>query len=510
MTGRLQRRSPGRMGRVLISGIFAVALVVGIVGSSGDLGLPFQIAGPTPGAGSAVAASPARTVGQPGPDLTAVARAVMPAVVNIRSARIVRGPGTGPTSPYFSDPFFDFFFGEEFLRQFRVPREGHERSLGSGVLVEPEGILLTNHHVVAGATEVEVTLVDRREFSAEIVGTDPRTDLAVLRISGGPFPVLPLGDSDRVQVAEPVLAIGNPFGLSQTVTQGIISAVGRANVGITDYEDFLQTDAAINPGNSGGALVNARGELIGINTAIFTRSGGYMGIGFAIPVNMAKAVMQQILATGKVTRGWLGVSIQDVTPAVARAFGLGAPKGALVADIVADSPAANAGLQRGDVIVRLNGKAVNNVGHLRNLVGGIAPGTTVSLTLLRSGKEKQVVLTISEQPADLFAARQESAPLDPSTQLGLTVVDPTPELLRQLDLPREAQGALVRAVQPGSAAQEAGLQPGDLIQEVNRRPIRSAREFAETVRRQRGQDLVVLVNRGGSTAFLVVERPAKG
>ncbi len=465
---------------------------------------PFTASGAAP---PSAAASGAPAPARPVPDFTAVAKAAMPAVVNISSARIVRAPEGGP---FFSDPFFQFFFGEEFFRQFRVPRERREQSLGSGVLVKSEGIILTNNHVIEKASEIRVTLADKREFAAKIVGTDPKTDLAVLRIAGGPFPVLPLGDSDKVEVAEPVIAIGNPFGLSQTVTQGIISAVGRANVGITDYEDFLQTDAAINPGNSGGALVNARGELIGINTAIFSQTGGYMGIGFAIPSNMAKAVMEQVLKSGKVARGWLGVSIQDVTPAMARSFGLSKPKGALVGDVSPKSPAAAAGLQRGDVILGLNDKPVEDAGHLRNVIASTPPGTTLSLTILREGKEQRVPVTIGEQPPQRLAAREEAPPTEPTRDLGLLVTDPTPDLLRRLDLPRGARGALVREVQPGSPAQEAGLRPGDLIQEVNRRPIRSAREFAETLRQQKGKDLLLLVNRGGSTAFVVVERSGRG
>jgi len=501
---RLDLRRRGVIVGLLALATFCAGLVLGVWGPWAGLG-SFSASSAAPF--SAVAAAPPVATSRPVPDFTAVAKAAMPAVVNISSARIVRAPEGGP---FFSDPFFRFFFGEEFFRQFRVPRERREQSLGSGVLVKPEGIILTNNHVVENAKEVRVTLADKREFSARIVGTDPKTDLAVLRIAGGPFPVLALGDSDRVEVAEPVIAIGNPFGLSQTVTQGIISAVGRANVGITDYEDFLQTDAAINPGNSGGALVNARGELIGINTAIFSQTGGYMGIGFAIPSNMARTVMEQILKSGKVARGWLGVSIQDVTPAAARSLGLPEPRGALVGDVSPKSPAASAGLQRGDVILRLDGKPVEDSGHLRNLVASTPPGTTVSLTILREGKEQRMSVVVGEQPSERTAAREEAPPTEPTRELGLIVTDPTPDLLRRLDLPRGARGALVREVQPGSPAQEAGLRPGDLIQEVNRRPIRSAREFAERVRQEKGKDLLLLVNRGGSTAFVVVEGSGRG
>lgn len=455
------------------------------------------------------AAPPPVGSARPALDFTAVAETARPAVVNISSARIVRGP-EGSSGPFLNDPFFQFFFGDEFSRQFRVPRERREQSLGSGVLVKPEGVILTNNHVVERATEVRVVLSDKRDFPAKIVGTDPKSDLAVLRISGGPFPVLPLGDSDNVKVAEPVIAIGNPFGLSQTVTQGIISAVGRANVGITDYEDFLQTDAAINPGNSGGALVNAGGELIGINTAIFSQTGGYMGIGFAIPSNMARVVMEQILKSGKVARGWLGTAIQDVTPAMARSFGVSEARGAVVGDVSPKSPAADAGLKRGDVILRLGDKRVDDSGHLRNLVAGMQPGTSTTVTILREGKERHLPVTIGEAPSHDVASREGTPPIESTRDLGLAVTDPSAAIRQRFDLPRGATGAIVRAVEPGSPAQEAGLRPGDLIQEVNRRQIRSAREFVETVRQQKGRDLVLLVNRGGNTAFVVIERRGLG
>jgi Do/DeqQ family serine protease len=324
------------------------------------------------------------------PGWTEVAKATMPAVVNIAAARTARGPDAWP-GPFSSDPFFRFFFGPE-----ATPRR--EQSLGSGVIVTPDGYVLTNNHVVEGAEDIRVTLADRREFGADLVGGDPMTDVAVLRLQGSGFSVVPLADSSRVEVAQVVLAVGNPFGLSQTVTMGIVSAVGRADVGIADYEDFIQTDAAINPGNSGGALVNAQGGLIGLNTAIFTQSGGYMGIGFAVPVNMARQVMDQLVTRGRVVRGWLGVAVQDGTSVLARAPSLPGTRGVLVADVVPDGPASRASLRPGDVIAAVDGTPVNEAGRFRNLVAATPPGTTVRLTIVRNGREQTVEVAVGERP----------------------------------------------------------------------------------------------------------------
>ena len=280
-----------------------------------------------------------------------VAKKVLPAVVNIASSKIVRSPDQGTSSPFFADPFFRQFFGDDFSQQFHVPRQGREHSLGSGIIVNAEGYVLTNNHVVSGADDIKVSLGDKREFKGRIVGTDAKTDVAVVKIEGMDLPVLTLGDSSKVQVGDFALAVGNPFGVGQTLTMGIISATGRGGLGIEDYEDFLQTDAAINPGNSGGALVNVRGELIGLNTAIISGGGGgNQGVGFAVPVNMAKAVMEQILKNGKVLRGSIGVLIQPMTPELAKSFGLtGQPRGALVANVTPGSPAERAGASNGEM-----------------------------------------------------------------------------------------------------------------------------------------------------------------
>ena len=328
-----------------------------------------------------------------------ISKAATPTVVNISTTRLVKNE-VGP-NPFFEDPFFRRFFGDEFGRQFEQPRERKEQSLGSGVIVESNGIIITNNHVIANADEIKVSLSDKREFKGKVLGTDPKTDIAVLKIEARDLPAIPMGDSSKMEVGEYVLAIGNPFGLHQTVTMGIISAIGRANVGISDYEDFIQTDAAINPGNSGGALVNTRGELIGINTAIFSKSGGYMGIGFAIPTNMARAVLESIKKEGKVVRGWLGVSIQEINPNLAKQFGIKENAGALVSDVMEKSPAEKAGIKRGDVIVQYQGNPVDNPGHLRNSVAQTRVGTRVKMAIIRDKKEIPVEVNIGEQPKDL-------------------------------------------------------------------------------------------------------------
>ena len=329
-----------------------------------------------------------------------VTKATKPAVVNISTTKVVRFRGA-PYSPFFNDPFFRRFFGDDFFREFRAPREQREQSLGSGVIVSQDGYIVTNNHVVEGASEIRVLVGDQREFKGRVVATDPRTDVAVVKIAGHGLPTIPWGDSDRLQVGEWVLAIGNPFGLNQTVTAGIISATGRANVGIADYEDFIQTDAAINPGNSGGALVNVRGELIGINTAIFSRSGGYMGIGFAIPSNMVREVMEDLIKRGKVTRGWLGVHIQLLAPDLAKKFGLKEAHGVLVGEVSGGSPAAKAGMNRGDVILELAGKRVEDPEHLRNEVARTEPGKRIPVKIWRGGKEMILQVEIEELPKEV-------------------------------------------------------------------------------------------------------------
>jgi len=326
----------------------------------------------------------------------AVARAVMPAVVNISSLKVIR---TYEYSPFLVDPFFRDFFGQQFPGLV-VPREQREMSLGSGVFVDERGTILTNYHVVEQAQEVKVALSDGRETKARILGADQRTDLAVLRVEKDSLPHAALGDSEKMEVGDVVLAVGNPFGLGETVTMGIISAIGRGSLGLADYEDFIQTDAAINPGNSGGALVNTRGEVIGINTAIYSRSGGYQGIGFAIPSNMARDVLDSIVKTGRVVRGYTGLAIQGLTPELARAFGLDDARGAVVAGVDPDGPAAEAGLRRGDVIVSFRGRPVVSDNEVRTQLSRLKPGERAVLENVRDGHRREVAMVLSEPPAE--------------------------------------------------------------------------------------------------------------
>ncbi len=380
----------------------------------------------------------------------------LPAVVNIASTKVVRSPGMGPTSPFFSDPFFRQFFGDQFPQEFRTPHEEREHSLGSGVIVSPDGYVLTNNHVVEGANEIKVSLGDQREFTAHIVGTDQKTDIAVVKVDQKDLPVITMGNSSDVHVGDFALAIGNPFGLGRTVTMGIISATGRGGLGIEDYEDFIQTDAAINPGNSGGALINVHGDLVGINTAIITGGGGgNEGVGFAIPVNMARNVMDQIINHGKVVRGRLGVLIQQVTPEIAKAFGLAEPHGALVSDVTPGSPAAQAGIKAGDIILEMNGQRINESGELQVKVSLTAPGTLVRLTVLRDGHEREIDVRLGEMTSTSQHAATEGEEGGP--KLGVELEDLTPQVARQLGIPANTFGAVITQVESGSAAQDAGL-----------------------------------------------------
>ncbi len=486
----------------IIAGVFLITgVLAGIVFSSRFGWLP---------SANSASAEPATVPisGPTPPNYVLVVKAVMPAVVNISTTRMVRQDGGEQGSPFTDDPFFRQFFGDQFKHQFQMPRERRENSLGSGVIVSADGFIITNNHVIAKADEIKVVLNDKREFTGKVIGTDPKSDIAVIKIDGKNLPTIPWGDSDKLEVGEYVLAIGNPFGLNQTVTQGIVSAVGRANVGIADYEDFIQTDAAINPGNSGGALVNVRGQLVGINTAIFSRSGGYMGIGFAVPSNMTRAVMDSLRKDGKVVRGWLGVSIQEVTLELAKQFGLKESKGALVSEVIAGSPAATAGIQSGDIIMSFNGREVANPSLLRNMVAQTVVGKTVKVELLRDKKLMALDVHISEQPKDIAQPEGESAqtPADNSVLSGMEVRNLTPDIARQLGLPPGTAGVVIAGLEPGSAAEAAGLQPGDIIMEINRKPVRNLGDFKSAVSKLSKKDSTLfLINRNGRKLFLTIK-----
>jgi serine protease Do len=391
-----------------------------------------------------------------------------------------------------------------------LPRERREQSLGSGVIVTEDGYILTNNHVVDGADEIKVALADEKTvLNAKVVGKDPQTDIAVLKVENGKLPAITLGDSDKVEVGDLVLAIGNPFGVGQTVTAGIVSAKGRGGMGIVDYEDFIQTDASINPGNSGGALVDAEGRLVGINTAILSRSGGNQGVGFAVPINLARYVMDRLIVDGKVTRGYLGVLIQPVTDALAKEFKLKDAQGALVGEVTAKSPAAEAGLKEGDVIIEFNGKKVTDSRHLRLMVAQTAPGSKVTLKIVRDGKEQTLSAKLGELPTEGLARTGGwNLPGRRGDALrGVDLGNPDARTRRQFELPLDVQGAVVLSVAPDSPA--AGvLQPGDVIVEINRQRVTNADEAFEAAQKARGQRLLLRVWRDGGMRFVVIESPA--
>jgi len=425
-----------------------------------------------------------------------VVEAVRPTVVNISTTRTVKVQGG--VNPFFEDPFFRKFFGD----QFRTPKERKSFSLGSGVIVDPKGFILTANHVIQGADEIKVTLYDKREFTGKIVGTDAMTDIGVIKIEADNLPITKVGDSSKLRVGDSVLAIGTPYGLSQTVTRGIVSAVGRANVGIADYEDFIQTDAAINPGNSGGALVNVKGELVGINTAIFSTSGGYQGIGFAVPTSMAKSVMESLMTKGKVIRGWLGVTIQSLTPELADQFGIKEGKGVLVGDVTEGGPAEKAGIQRGDVITGFEGKQIEEPYQLRNMVANTAPGDKADLTIIREDKSITKTVTIGELPAEM---QKPSAGREYNNLLkGVTVQNITPEIAGNLNFPAKLKGVVVENVAGDSPASMI-LAQGDVIQEINREKISDMKDYEKVASRIKpGSDILLLIFRGGTSLYITL------
>jgi serine protease Do len=423
----------------------------------------------------------------------ATASKVIPAVVSIASTVMVRDQA-------FSDEALPFGL-------FREPPTRRQYGQGSGVIVSPDGYIITNNHVIADAVDVEVILADRRQYKGKVVATDPKTDVAVVKINATNLPTVPWGDSSNLAVGDFVLAIGNPLGLSRTVTFGIVSAVGRADVGVADFEDFIQTDAPINPGNSGGALVNIHGELVGINTAIASPTGGSVGVGFAIPSNMARAAMQSLIKTGRVVRGFLGASTQDVSPLLGKVFRLPDVKGAIVTDVQPKGSAERAGLRRGDVVVRFDGRDVMDSGHLRNLVAQAPIGSKHRLEVIRDGKSYQAELIVQEAPRERTKKTQPPLASASTTHplSGVVFDDVTPPLARQMDLPVNS-GVVVTDIEEGSLAEASGLQPGDVILELNRQSIKDFTTFQRLAEPLKPTDLaLLLVNRQGAIMYIPVQ-----
>jgi serine protease Do len=431
---------------------------------------------------------------------------VLPSVVNISSSKVVHNRMSSQEGMQM-DPFFRQFFGQgqeggDGGGRFSMPRDSREKALGSGVIVSPEGYILTNNHVVDGATDVRVTLSDKREFKARIIGADPKTDVAILKIDAKNLAPITIGDSSKVQVGDVALAIGDPFGVGQTVTKGIISATGRGGLGIEDYEDFLQTDAPINPGNSGGALINDRGELVGLNTAIISHgSGGSQGIGFAVPANLARQVMDQVLKNGHVTRAYLGIYPQDVTPAMAKAFGEKDSQGIVVGDVTPNSPASEAGIKTGDIILDVNGKPVTDSNQLRMSISMMQPGTELKLKTLRNGTERDATVKLAEMPTESAKADSSDEQGGRKALEGVEVAGLNAHTARELGIPESTKGVVVTDIDPASKMADSGLQKGDVIQQVNHQPVGSVSEFQNAISKS-GSDPLLLVNREGRTLFI--------
>lgn len=438
-----------------------------------------------------------------------VADTVRPAVVNISSIKKIQ-----PTQRYqrmpdlqFHGPFREFF-GDDFFDRFFFPRDPQrgyvQQGLGTGVIIDEDGYILTNNHVIDGADEITVKLHDGRTYKAEVEGTDDKTDLALIKIKARNLASVPLGDSDEIKIGQWVVAVGNPFGLTQTVTAGIISAKGRTNLGIVEYEDFIQTDAAINPGNSGGPLVNLKGEVIGINAAIFSKSGGYMGIGFAIPINMVKSVIESLKDNGYVVRGWLGVVIQDLDESLAESFGYQGCTGALVSQVTADSPAAKAGLQAGDIIIKYGGKDIANSHQLRSAVSATMPGSRVAVELIREGRHKTVSVEIGKLDTETEGGqKQKEVP-----EIGLSVRTLTRELAREIGV-EGVQGVLVTDVDPLSPAGAAGIKVNDVILDVYGKPVSNADEFWQQLRKHDIEKGVRLTVQTGSYRRFVLLKASR-
>ncbi len=425
----------------------------------------------------------------------------LPGVVYISTTKVIHRRNT--PFPFFNNPFFNQFFGAP--QGQAVPEK--EFALGSGVIIRSDGYILTNDHVIRGADDIHVRLRDGRDFKAKVVGADRRTDLAVIKIDATGLTALQLGDSSNLHIGDIVFAIGDPFGVGETVTMGIISAKNRSNLSVegpNSIQDFIQTDAAINPGNSGGALINTRGRVIGINTAIETGGGqGNIGIGFAIPVNLARQVMTQLIEHGKVIRGQLGVYIQEVTPALAQQFGLPKAEGALIGQVIPNGPAAKAGLQSGDIILKIDGQTVKNYNDLLLKVSSMAPGTVVHLEVFRNGQTREFNVTL-EQSTIGESGGPSQGPGQGSPLAGVTVQTLSPDIANQLNLPPTTQGVVITSISPNSPAFGSGLQRGDVIQEVNHRPVHNVSEYNQAVQAAGDKPVLLLVNQQGQTLYIVI------
>ncbi len=449
------------------------------------------------GSGAAAKAATLAALENRPPSFAAIAKRTTPVVVNIFTTS-QRSGRPGSNDPL--EEFFSRFFGDT------QPRENGPRSLGSGILISKDGEVLTNYHVVRNAETIKVKLADQTEYEARLIGKDDRTDLALVKIrrSGGNMPFARLGSSSQLEVGDWVMAIGNPFGLEHTVTAGIVSAKGRV-IGAGPYDNFIQTDASINPGNSGGPLINALGEVVGVNSAIFSQGGGNIGIGFAIPIDLAKKIADQLRKNGRVVRGWLGIRAQDVSPQLASSLNLTRPavEMAVVTEVAENSPAAEAGVKAGDVILEFNGKPVPKSHEFPSVIADTPPGQKVSLKIIHEKKEQTIVVKIGELPEENDAS-QKLESRDP--EIGVRVQRITPEAARRLGM-SSTKGVLVMEVQPGSPAEQIGVEPADVIREVNQRPVNNVSDFERAVRQgRRGDRILLLVQRGDNTVFFALKR----
>ncbi len=446
----------------------------------------------------------------------ALVQNVQKAVVHIKVEKIVRGSESrsfnNPMDLY-NDEFFRRFFPElnppkNNEKQNQPNREFRQRGMGSGSIIDSQGYILTNHHVVGVADRIIVVMYDGEEKDAKIVGTDPESDIAVIKIEGDGLPVLPMGDSETTLVGEDVIAVGNPFGLIQTVTYGIVSAKGRSNVGINEYENFIQTDAAINPGNSGGPLVNLRGEIVGVNSAIFSQSGGYQGIGFAVPINMASKIMRDLIDKGSVSRGWLGVGIQDVSQDLVKAFKLKNTKGCLITAVMENTPAQKAGMLKGDVVVSINEKLIQNSNHLRNEIANAGAFTEIDLELIREGRSLKIKLKLDERPQKVSKVKikpQQTPVVEQLEFLGMTVESLTDDKAKKLGV-KPGNGVLISKIIPGSPAENAGLRKNMIIQEVERKAVSNFEIFKKIVNDlDTGKGILLLVTTSGGSRYIFVE-----